>query len=371
MYNNKLINWKDYGFELSMITDKARNEFYDKIFTEVKNQHCIEVGFGTGILSLIALKHNPKHITAYEMDYERYLLGKDIIEKLGLQDRITLINDRIGQLTKQDGDIVIHEIVDQNIWGEGLFYNFSDIPMIPNLYFCDWYVTEISAEDAEKWTHIDFLEQRREDEFNNFYNKVRGSDWPDIKSYKDFETLPQWIKDECINMFGFNDDGVPLRIEYSAGIDLNNNFENIVQNLLDDWAQYENNKKVQKLHDYFGIDFGRSEYTSVVESGEKVYSYTIDHNAKTITENQSSKPLLLDKPVIDFTIPKEKIKDKLCLLTPRFSIGHNQDRLILNPHKKHATHWPNPNSPAVCFNVDTDVHVRQYLNTGVISYWTE
>jgi predicted RNA methylase len=45
------------GVYLSMLNDVARNHFYDQILTEVRNQHCVEIGFGTGLLSMLALKH--------------------------------------------------------------------------------------------------------------------------------------------------------------------------------------------------------------------------------------------------------------------------------------------------------------------------
>jgi predicted RNA methylase len=85
------------GVYLSMLNDVARNQFYDQILTEVYDQHCVEIGFGTGLLSMLALKHGARSIVAYESDPDRYRLGCEVIKLLGLQDRITLINQRYKQ----------------------------------------------------------------------------------------------------------------------------------------------------------------------------------------------------------------------------------------------------------------------------------
>lgn len=121
------------GINLNMFNDHARNKFYNSIFKkEIKNKQCIDIGFGTGILSMIALKNGAKHILAFEKDIGRYELGKEIIRKTGVEDRITLINETFNHNSFIDDRIVFSEIIDEKIWGEGLH---SCLPRIPGTTF--------------------------------------------------------------------------------------------------------------------------------------------------------------------------------------------------------------------------------------------
>ena len=85
----KKINWLDHdGVYLSMINDYGRNAFYQNALAEsVKGKHCLEIGFGTGLLSIMAIEQGAKSVTAYESDDTRYLLGLKVIQTLGLEKR--------------------------------------------------------------------------------------------------------------------------------------------------------------------------------------------------------------------------------------------------------------------------------------------
>ena len=139
------------GVYLSMLNDVARNHFYDQVLTEVCDQHCVEIGFGTGLLSMLALKHGARSIVAYESDPGRYRLGSEVIKLLKLQDRITLINQRYDYTCKHERQVVFTETVDDNIWGEGLY---NSLPrqlgkrFLPGEYFLEIYAVPISIEIA-------------------------------------------------------------------------------------------------------------------------------------------------------------------------------------------------------------------------------
>ena len=122
--NPDLINWdSDDGVHFDMLADQERNKFYDEMLAqEAKGKICEDIGFGTGFLSLLALKHGAKEIIAYEQDRERYLLGKQIIDQLGLNDKITLFNKKKSNETTPSKkiDLSFHEIIGSKIWDEGL-----------------------------------------------------------------------------------------------------------------------------------------------------------------------------------------------------------------------------------------------------------
>ena len=139
------------GVYLSMLNDVARNHFYDQILTEVRDQHCVEIGFGTGLLSMLALKHGARSIVAYESDPVRYQLGCEVIKTLKLQDRITLINQRYDYTCEHNEDVVFTETVEDNIWGEGLYNSLPRYPgkrFLPGQYFLEIYAAPISTDIA-------------------------------------------------------------------------------------------------------------------------------------------------------------------------------------------------------------------------------
>lgn len=143
------------GVYLPMINDVARNQFYDKILTEVCDQQCVEIGFGTGLLSMLALKHGARSIIAYESDKARYQLGCEIIKILKLQDRITLLNQHYDHTCNHPASIIFTETVDGNIWGEGLYNSLpraTGTRFLPGQYFLEIYAAPISVEVAVKLT---------------------------------------------------------------------------------------------------------------------------------------------------------------------------------------------------------------------------
>ena len=139
------------GVYLSMLNDVSRNQFYDQVLTQVRDHDCVEIGFGTGLLSMLALKHGARSIVAYESDSDRYRLGCEVIKVLKLQDRITLINQRYDHTCKHDQTVVFTETVDDNIWGEGLYNSLPRQPgqqFLPGQYFLEIYAAPISADIA-------------------------------------------------------------------------------------------------------------------------------------------------------------------------------------------------------------------------------
>ena len=123
----------DDGVNLSMINDFMRNQFYDRVLSRhVRDQYCTDIGFGTGLLSILALKHGARHVRAFESDRNRYLLGCEIINRLKLHDQIELINTRYTNEKYSPTPITFTETVNGNLWGEGLW---SSLPQHPGDVF--------------------------------------------------------------------------------------------------------------------------------------------------------------------------------------------------------------------------------------------
>ena len=115
------------GYYTHMFYDVPRNKFYDEILKQCKDKICAEVGFGTGILSIIACSHGAKHVYAFERELPTYNLGKYMIDSYGLNDKITLVHgDPFYDPEMRDHyqslgiEVTLHELLSRNLWGESL-----------------------------------------------------------------------------------------------------------------------------------------------------------------------------------------------------------------------------------------------------------
>lgn len=145
------------GVGLPMINDVLRNRFYDRVLEEVRDQYCIEIGFGTGLMSMLAIKHGARHVTAYESDPARFELGRTIIQLLKLENKITLLNQRFDYNRIGKGLTIFTETVDENIWGEGLFNSLprsSGQKFLPGQYFLQIHAVPVSLELAQYLVHL-------------------------------------------------------------------------------------------------------------------------------------------------------------------------------------------------------------------------
>tara|TARA_B110000858_G_C17752401_1_gene450361 strand:+ start:135 stop:992 length:858 start_codon:yes stop_codon:yes gene_type:complete len=140
----QLIPWMHpykIGVGPTMIFDKPRNKFYWELLKQCKDKVCVEVGFGTGILTLMALHHGAKHIYAYEKDPSIFELGKYIIEELGFSDRVTFVNENYKSKDHRylDIELIFHEIIGRNIWKEDISNTFrgATTKIVPNVLACN------------------------------------------------------------------------------------------------------------------------------------------------------------------------------------------------------------------------------------------
>jgi hypothetical protein len=142
----KFIDWQNHdGVNIGMINDYMRNQFYDRILQQhVKDQMCTDIGFGTGLLSMLALKHGAQHVRAFESDTNRYLLGQEIIKRLGLNNKISLFNEQYTN-TVDPTPVTFTETVNGNLWWEGLWTSLphnNETVFLPGEYFLEiWAVT--------------------------------------------------------------------------------------------------------------------------------------------------------------------------------------------------------------------------------------
>jgi predicted RNA methylase len=117
----KNFNWfRDDGIFLPMLNDNGRNQFYkNAIEKSVQDKVVVDVGAGTGLLSILSAKHGAKKVFAIERDPGRYQYVVEIIEKLQLQDKVEVINSDFLNIDIP-ADIYVTETINTQIFGEDI-----------------------------------------------------------------------------------------------------------------------------------------------------------------------------------------------------------------------------------------------------------
>lgn len=189
------------GLNLYMINDTHRNIFYDNFLKQhVKGKVCSEAGFGSGILTMIALQHGAEHVYAYEMDSTIFEIGKEIITRMGYADRVTFIHDKFDN--RYESEILFHELFMSTIWGEGLYE-------IHNM--------------VKGKTHILPSKMRCEIKVNSNQEKVNKQHWLFTDNLRPHYTYNPDDADP--------DYGTPQNIRINTGVDYLNNMNEIIEDI--------------------------------------------------------------------------------------------------------------------------------------------
>ena len=264
------IDWYNHdGVNLGMINDFVRNQFYDRILSRyVADQHCTDIGFGTGLLTMLALKHGAKHVRAFESDLDRYQLGCEIIKQLDLNDRVDLINERYDH-NYQPRPITFTETVNGNLWWEGLWNSLprnNETVFLPGSYFLELWAIEVPESFARGLC--------RPGQSQNCFN-------PGVEVDQAFVSV--------VNSLAGKISSVDLPL--TSGIV---NFE----------RQQE-------------TDWGWVPYLRAVQAGSVVASYSAKH------WNENKESFVLD-------IPTDHWKNSTVLIVPRMGMQQDTDKLYLD-----------------------------------------
>jgi len=354
------------GPYMSMMNDTLRNQFYDQVLKEVTGKRCLEIGFGAGLLSLIALKYQPKHIVAVEEDRHSYELGKYLIKKLGIEDQITLLNEKIDSsyIDPAKFDIVYHEVVGDGLWDEDIFSHLNtSVPIIPSTFVCDFYACEISTDDFPDVCNYDYLTTVPDDEqFKNYYDNIRDSSWPDVDALDDFDLLPDNVKIECIKKFNFiKKDFISKHThqKFIPGIDFDVDYISEINNIL----TLEHSRDYSDIINKSFVD--EEKYLS---SSKKILSMKInqhskqcvliDHNGITTTTNIDFTENFIDLPI------DRSALNNTSLIIPIFSMEHKESKLVLS-----QGHWGHCGNNAIVKQGTKNITVRQHFNAHGIEYF--
>jgi hypothetical protein len=115
------MDWlKDDGIFMPMINDTGRNQFYKQAIDQcVAGKTVVDIGTGTGLLSILAARAGAKKVWAVEQDTARAELARELIDKVGLNSAIEVVNKNFFD-TDIAADIYVSETINTQIFGEDI-----------------------------------------------------------------------------------------------------------------------------------------------------------------------------------------------------------------------------------------------------------
>ena len=318
------IDWqRDDGVNIDMINDIARNRFYDSIMShDIRGKRAVDIGFGTGLLTMLALKHGAQHVIAYEQDANRWRLGTNVICDLGLEDRIELRWSKfqhkdIKELTDR---IFFTEVVNGNFFYEGLWNILPNEPKLdfrPSQYCLDLYAIDITLDLAHLLKNIPNQSQ--------FHPGV--------------ETWPGFV--DRINYYRSGSD--PQQIDDSVHNGIN---------------EFECHSETV---------WGWIPHMKIIHLYSPVAGYCLDATQNTLsTWNDQDKAIVpRDHDIKDITVEINVMaQNHRCqLIVPRTSMCYNGQKLYLD-----QSHWGPVQSPVIIKDFVGKVAVCHDVRTGDISY---
>ncbi|XP_013108324.1 protein arginine N-methyltransferase 7 [Stomoxys calcitrans] len=160
-----------------MLHDKERNEKYylalrktiSKLHGQGKEAHVLDIGTGTGILSMMAVCSGANSVTACEAFLPMANCAETILEANGMKSKVHLIKKRstdikMGEDMKRKANVLVSEVLDTELIGEGAIgiYNHAhdhlltdDVICIPSKANC--YAQVISSSLAAQWNSLKIL----------------------------------------------------------------------------------------------------------------------------------------------------------------------------------------------------------------------
>ncbi len=137
-------------WHFSMVNDLVRNQQFELALKRVVTEDSVvlDIGAGTGLLSLMAARAGAKHVIACEANASLAELAREIIKINGYSDRIRVINKSSQQLVPEQDfpknirpNVLVAEIFDAQVIGEGALATLEharrylisdDAVMLPN-----------------------------------------------------------------------------------------------------------------------------------------------------------------------------------------------------------------------------------------------
>ncbi|CAI8053809.1 Protein arginine N-methyltransferase 7, partial [Geodia barretti] len=121
-----------------MLHDTARNQLYcqaiEKAVSDMKAKgraaHVLDIGTGTGLLSMMAARAGAARVTAVEVMRPMVRIAREVISANGYSDTIRVVGKRSTDMTENDmeggrANILVTEVFDTELIGEGALITYS------------------------------------------------------------------------------------------------------------------------------------------------------------------------------------------------------------------------------------------------------
>jgi predicted RNA methylase/Flp pilus assembly protein TadD len=119
------------AWHFAMLNDQARNDAFERAITKAARGRrlVLDIGTGSGLLAMIAARAGAERVVACEANTPLAQVAARIIARNGYADRITVVARRstqlaVGQDLPEPADLLISEILDAGLLGEGVIRTF-------------------------------------------------------------------------------------------------------------------------------------------------------------------------------------------------------------------------------------------------------
>lgn len=124
----RVANWLVERWHFIMLNDTKRNRTYQKAIQKAVHSGCatvLDIGTGTGILSMFAKKAGAPHVYACELSKTMYEVACDVVTANNLAEDIKLLHMKsfdieIPKHIPERVSLVVTETVDAGLFGEGI-----------------------------------------------------------------------------------------------------------------------------------------------------------------------------------------------------------------------------------------------------------
>lgn len=184
-------SYDHYGIHEEMLQDTVRTLSYRNAIIQnkdfFKDKIVLDVGCGTGILSMFAAKHGAKHVIGVDMSSIIEMAGK-LVELNGFSDKITLLRGKLEdiELPFPKVDIIISEWM-------GYFLLYESM-MDTVLYARDKYLVEGGLIFPDKCSiHLAGLEDSQ-------YKNDKVNYWQDVYGFDYSPFIPLVLKEPIVDI---------------------------------------------------------------------------------------------------------------------------------------------------------------------------
>jgi len=121
------------SWHFTMLNDEVRNDAYDRAIRAAvrPGDHVLEIGTGSGILAMMAARAGAERVTTCEVNPALADVARQIVGANGFGERVSVVGRKstqveVGRDLRQAADLLIMEIFDSILLGEGVLPSLRD-----------------------------------------------------------------------------------------------------------------------------------------------------------------------------------------------------------------------------------------------------